>query len=129
MSEQDVEQTDEQTVDQADAGGSESLPADPGGDPHGEKADENGQDGLVLDTLARLPEKTMLDEAALAKALHVAPRTVRRMVARWQIPPAVTLGGRSVWFAGRVLAHIEAAAERAAKGAERDARRFRENFT
>jgi len=122
--EQDVDQ-----VDQADAGGAESLPDDPGGDPAGEKIDEDGQDGLVLDTLAKLPEKAILNEAAVAKALHVAPRTLRRVVARWQIPPAVTLGGRSVWFAGRVLAHIEAAAIRAEKDAERDARKFRENFT
>ncbi|HUT10562.1 MAG TPA: hypothetical protein VMY42_08700, partial [Thermoguttaceae bacterium] len=115
--EQDIERAVDR-VDQADVGGSESLPADP----EAEKGEADGRGGLVLDTLAGLPDKAIVNEAALAKALHVAPRTLRRMVARWQIPPAVTLGGRSVWFAGRVLAHIEAAAERAAKGAERDAR-------
>ena len=94
-----------------------------------EKAGESGRDGLVLDTLARLPEKAILNEVALARALHIAPRTVRRLVTKWQLPPPVPLGGRSVWFAGRVLAHIEAAAVRAEKDAERDARKYRENFT
>ena len=89
-----------------------------------ERADTGG---LVLDTLARLPERGLLTEAALAKALHVAPRTVRRMVNRWQLPPPTRLGGRNVWFAGRVLAHIEAAAERAERGAERVARKYRGN--
>ncbi|HUS58884.1 MAG TPA: hypothetical protein VM141_09550 [Planctomycetota bacterium] len=103
----DIEQADQ--VDQAAAGG-----------------DAEGKSGIVLDALARLPERTILDEGALAKALHVAPRTLRRMVNRWQLPPPVALGGRRVWFAGRVLAHIEAGAERAAKDAERDAKKFRE---
>jgi len=88
---------------------------------------DGDEGGLVLDSLARLPERALLDEQALAKALHVAPRTVRRMVARWQLPPPTRLGGRNVWFAGRVLAHIEAAAERAERGAERVARKYREN--
>ena len=88
-----------------------------------------GRSGLVLDELARLPEKAILDETALAKSLHVAPRTLRRMVNRWQLPPPVRLGGRGVWFAGRVLAHIEAAAMRAEKDAEKDARKFRQNFS
>ena len=130
MNEQDVERVAEEDVDQvdeADAGGAESLP----GDPEAEKADAgaDGRAGLVLDALARLPDKAILDEAALAKALHVAPRTLRRMVNRWQLPPPVPLGGRSVWYAGRVLAFIEAAMIRAEKDAEKNARRFRENFT
>ena len=95
----------------------------------GGEAPAAGGAGVLIDALARLPAMAILDEAALAKALHVAPRTLRRMVNRWQLPPPVPLGGRSVWFAGRVLAHIEAAAIRAEKDAERDARKFRENFT
>jgi len=85
--------------------------------------------GVVLDELARLPERAMLDEGALAKALHVAPRTLRRMVNRWQLPPPVPLGGRSVWFAGRVLAFIEAGMIRAERDAEKNAKRFRELST
>ena len=112
------EQT-EQTVGQVDTGGVAAPPAEP---------EQNGK-GVVLDELARLPEKAILDEVALSRALHVAPRTLRRMVNRWQLPPPVPLGGRSVWLAGKVLDHIQAAAERAARDAERDAKRFRGNFT
>ena len=81
------------------------------------------KDGVILDDLARLPEKALLDEAQLAKALDVTPRTIRRMVSRFELPPPVSLGGRPVWFAGRVLAHIEAAAERAEREADRRAKK------
>ena len=81
-------------------------------------------EGLLIDALARLPERTLLDEKRLASALGVTQRTVRRMVGRFELPPPVPLAGRSVWFAGRVLAHIEAAAERAERDAERRARKI-----
>lgn len=64
------------------------------------------QDG-ILTALADLPEKALLTEAALAKAFRVSDRTIRRMVARHEIPPPVRVGGKSSWFAGRVLAWIE----------------------
>ena len=115
----------EQDVDHVDAGGAESLP----GDPEAEKADAGSKGGLIIDELARLPERSLLDEAALARILHIAPRTLRRLVTRWQLPPGVNVGGRTYWFSGKVLDHIQAAADRAAKDAERNARKFRENFT
>ena len=75
--------------------------------------------GVQIEALARLPERTILDEVQLAKILCVASRTIRRKVSRFELPPPVPFGGRSVWLAGRILAHIESAAERA----ERDAKR------
>ena len=77
------------------------------------KAAEKG----VVDTLARLPEKTLVDESSLAAALKVTSRTVRRMVTRFELPPPVQLGGRSVWMVGKVLQHIESALERAEREA------------
>ena len=115
----------EQDVNQADVGGSESLPADP----EAEKADEGGRVGLVLDGLALLPEKAMVDEAKLAELLHVSGRTLRRLVARWTLPPPIRVGNRSLWIVGRIVAHLEAAAERAERDAERAARKWRENST
>ena len=70
--------------------------------------------------------KAILDEKRLAKLLHVTHRTVRRMVQRFELPPPTRLAGRSVWIAGRVLAHIEAAAERAERDARRHAQRNRQ---
>ena len=76
------------------------------------------------DALARLPAAAILDESRLAGALCVTPRTVRRMVTRHELPPPVRLAGRSCWLAGRVLAHIDAACERAAREATREADRI-----
>ena len=78
----------------------------------------------ALDTLARLPEQAILDEARLAGALGVTCRTVRRMVTRHELPPPVRLAGRACWLAGRVLAHIDASCERAARDATREADRI-----
>ena len=80
--------------------------------------------GMLVDVLARLPDKSILDETRLAGILAVSGRTVRRMVKRGELPPAVPLGGRSVWLAGRVLGYLERQAERAEREAEREARRI-----
>ena len=81
--------------------------------------------GLLIDALANLPDKAIMDEARLARALRVTGRTVRRMVSRYELPPPIQLAGRSCWIAGRILRYIENAAERAERKAERDARRLR----
>ena len=89
--------------------------------------DSMDQPGVIMRVLAELPHNTILDEARLAHLLHVTPRTVRRMVGRFELPPPVSLGGKSVWMAGRVLDYIDSAAERRQREAERQARRFRES--
>ena len=81
--------------------------------------------GTVITRLAELPERTILDEVALAETVGVSKRTVRRMVGRHELPPPVRFAGRSCWQVGRVLVHFEAKAERAAKETERAARRVR----
>lgn len=81
--------------------------------------------GLLIDALALLPEKAILDEARLASILQVTPRTIRRMVSRFELPPPVRLAGRSVWFVRHVLAHIEAAADGAQEEVKRLAGRIR----
>ena len=85
-----------------------------------------GQRGLLIEALALLPAMAIIDETRLAAMLNVTPRTVRRMVSRFELPPPVSLGGRSVWVVGRVLSHIDAAAERQQRIAERQAKQFRE---
>lgn len=86
--------------------------------------DTGGSPGLLAAELANLPERAILDEARLAGALHVTGRTIRRMVRRRELPPPVRLAGRACWFVGRVLAHIDAAAERAEREAQREADRI-----
>ena len=88
-----------------------------------EASASNTQPKLIVG-LAQLPAKALLDEDALAGVLSVSKRTIRRMVARFELPPPIALAGRSTWIADRVLAHIEARAERAARKAELEARRI-----
>lgn len=73
----------------------------------------------ILTGLAGLPEGAMVTEKALADRFGVVPRTIRRMVARRELPPPIAVGGRSVWFADRVLAWLTAEAERREREAER----------
>ena len=79
--------------------------------------------GSVMDGLARMETRTMLNETALAHELGVSTRTVRRLVTRNELPPGVKLGARRVWLAGDVLGHVQRRADRAARVAERTARR------
>ena len=74
-----------------------------------------------LVVLAQLPEKALLDEGTRAQALQVTKRRIRRMVARYELPPPVSFGGRSTWLAGAVLRWFENRAEKAARTACRGA--------
>ena len=87
---------------------------------------ERSKPGAISITkLAELPEQTLLDERALAEIFSVTTRTVRRMVGRFELPPPVRMAGRSTWMSGRVLAHINTCAERAARAAEQTAARIK----
>ena len=88
-----------------------------------DSADRSTTPARTIVLLAELPPKALLDETALAAALGVTKRTVRRMVTRFELPPPVALAGRSTWIAERVLAHLDARAERAARKADQEARR------
>lgn len=81
--------------------------------------------GVITD-LAVLPERSLVGEAWLAKALGVTERTIRNMVTRYELPPPVRLGGRSMWLVGRVLDYIDGTALRMAEEAMREAERIRE---
>jgi len=85
---------------------------------------EHDDDGWSVTVLAELPEKALLDELALSKALGVCRRTIRNMAERNELPPGVRFGGRPMWMAGRILAHFEARADEAARDAERVAKRL-----
>ncbi len=74
--------------------------------------------------LADLPTGSLLDERSLAEVLDVSPRTLRRMVARFEIPPGVKLGARKIWTAGEVLAYIGRRAEDLASASRRTAARL-----
>jgi len=81
--------------------------------------------GIIVTKLAELPEKALLDERALAEVLGVTKRTIRRMVRRHELPPPFRVAGRARWFAGKVLDHFKAEAERRATKARAEAVRLR----
>ena len=79
--------------------------------------------GLIVASLALLPERALLDEQALASAFGVTKRTIRRMVARYELPPPVSFAGRATWQVRKVLSWFEERADRLAREAERASRR------
>ena len=87
----------------------------------GRKSDQ----GKIITRLQEMPSSALVDEAALAHTLGVSKRTVRRMVARYELPPPVRLAGRSTWQAGKVVSWFEQRAERLAREAERHAKKVR----
>jgi len=80
--------------------------------------------GVLIDELAKLPEKSILDEGKLAAILRISPRTLRRMVSRAELPPPISLGGRSIWLSDRLLGYLNSAAERAERAVAEESRRI-----
>ena len=91
-----------------------------------QKTTQGQEQGVLIDALATLHEGTLLDQKRLAAILSVEPRTIRRMVTRFELPPPVSFAGRSVWLSDRILAHLDAAAERAEREAQRRERKILE---
>ena len=83
------------------------------------KPTENDNGTGVISALAEFPREALLNENAMCRAFDVCDRTIRRMVARHELPPPVRLGGRSTWIVGRVLDWLNSRAEEA----EQDARK------
>ena len=78
---------------------------------------ENSNGAGIISALAEYPKETLLDESAMGHAFNVCTRTIRRMVTRHELPPSIPVAGKSMWIVGRVLAWLEACAERAEKDA------------
>jgi predicted DNA-binding transcriptional regulator AlpA len=74
--------------------------------------------------LHEIPDSALLDLPGLALALGCCERTARRMLARRQLPPGIRLGGRNVWYAGRVRQYLEVRMEEAEKAALRERARL-----
>jgi predicted DNA-binding transcriptional regulator AlpA len=106
------------------AAGEAPAPAEAHDGPQPAPTEGEGGSGIIITSLAILPAGAILDEAALARAVGVSTRTIRRMVARYELPPAVSFGGKAMWQAGAVLEWFKARADRAAQAASRRALAF-----
>jgi predicted DNA-binding transcriptional regulator AlpA len=80
-----------------------------------------GDRACVLEALAELPAKTILDANALAAAFGVSLRTLKRWIQRGDLPAPAPIGGKKVWMAGRILAFVESRIKAAEAGAQRRA--------
>jgi len=82
------------------------------------------QTGFMVDQLARLPEKAIVDERHLASVIQKHPRTIQRMIDRGELPPPIDFANHKVWLVTHILTHLEKALDRAAIEAEREVARI-----
>ncbi len=73
----------------------------------------------VITILAEMPRDTILDTTALATIFKVVPRTIKRMEARFELPPSIKLRTKRCWKAGSVLDWISESFDRKEKEAKR----------
>lgn len=73
-----------------------------------------------MGTLGKIERAQLIDERALAEALGVCVRTLRRMVRRGDLPPAVRLGRKKIWQSDRVLDHLDRRAAEVENAAARE---------
>jgi predicted DNA-binding transcriptional regulator AlpA len=96
---------------------------DPNSPPDTAPDDADGP-GWLVDSLARLPAGTLLDECQLAALLGCHRMSIKRGVQRGELPAPVRLLGRSTWTAGHIIRHIEARLDAAEADAERERARI-----
>jgi hypothetical protein len=91
-----------------------------------------GRDGVsdtqnlpgIIATLAVLHPNAIVTEEGVAHLFGRHVVSVKRAVERGELPPPCHLFGSRVWTAGILIRHIEQRLERAARDAEKDAKRI-----
>jgi hypothetical protein len=81
------------------------------------------RDGIIA-ALAEFPPEALIDETALGRIFARCPKTIRRAVARGELPRPVRLFGKSTWTARAVLDHLAARLDTAQREAEKLNRRI-----
>ena len=87
--------------------------------------DDFGNDVIrTIDSLAQGPDD-LITKAALCRLFECSERTLRRMVARRDLPPPQTAAGKNVWPAGMLGKWLADAARMKQAEIEAEARRLR----
>lgn len=73
-----------------------------------EDQNEDDDTGLPIVRLDELGENTIIDEANLAKLFGKCRKSIKRSVARGELPQPIRLFGKHTWLAGQLAAHIKA---------------------
>lgn len=79
----------------------------------------------MLISLGRYGNDDYLTKKELCAVFSCGPRTLQRMVDRFEIPPPVWFAGRNTWIVGNLRAWIAEAAKRKEAGALRVAKKMR----
>ena len=74
----------------------------------------------VYAALGALPGGAIVFEEGLAKMLHKHPVSVKRAVARGELPRPMRLFGKPAWTAGALVRHLEGKLAEAAREAEHE---------
>jgi hypothetical protein len=69
----------------------------------------------VVADLAALPPGAVVYEQAMAAYFHRHPMSIKRAVARGELPPPVRLLGRNAWTAGAIVQHLQQRQEQAGR--------------
>lgn len=78
----------------------------------------------IIALLGELKPGAILTEEGMARLFNRHVASVKRAVARRELPPPCRLFGGNAWTAGAIIRHIEARLEQAAKEAERLSQRI-----
>ena len=81
-------------------------------------------DTIVVSDFAELEKGTFVNTQFVADAFNVTPRTVRRMINRYELPPPITFGNRSGWFVEHLLDYFDRISEYHIEEAENERRRI-----
>jgi hypothetical protein len=92
--------------------------------PPPQEPQETTPDVKIMTALAVLPAQALVSEHALARLFQRDVTSVKRAVARGELPPPVPLFGRNVWTAQALLEHISARLAAAAQEAARTTHRL-----
>lgn len=69
-------------------------------------SDDPEFDGVTVFSLGGYSDDDLLTKAGLAQLFKCSPRTLQRMVERFEVPPATPFGCRNIWIVGRLKAWI-----------------------
>ena len=81
--------------------------------------------GVVIQELAELPLNTYLSSGAVAQIFQVCPRTLRRMVIRYDLPEGIRQGKKKLWSVDAILKWLQRLEEKNMERAEQERERIR----
>ncbi len=73
----------------------------------------SSREGIVISSLAELPDNALITEKALADIFSCSTATIKRAVARRELPQPIRMFAKPSWTAGAITKHVNARLETA----------------